>query len=75
MPTSKVQFKERSARRAIRAACKEGLVVGGVEIAPDGTIRVLAALPNHEINLDREVDALVESERSKWDHAYGKDAA
>jgi hypothetical protein len=36
---------------------------------------VLAALPNHEINLDREVDALVESERSKWDHAYGKDAA
>ena len=36
MPKSNLQFKERSARRAIRAACKEGLIVGAVEIAPDG---------------------------------------
>ena len=55
MPINKVQFKERSARRAIRAARKEGLVVGSLEVEPDGTIRVLAAPPGTK-SQDSELD-------------------
>jgi hypothetical protein len=63
---NKVQFKERSARRAIRAARKEGLAINSVEIAPDGTIRVLARASDQQIE-DREVN--------EWDRDYGKPAA
>jgi hypothetical protein len=37
----KVAFKQSDVVRAIRAAQVAGLTVSGVEIAPDGTIRVL----------------------------------
>jgi hypothetical protein len=63
---NKVQFKERSARRAIRAARKEGLAINSVEIGPDGTIRVLARASDQQIE-DREVN--------EWDRDYGKPAA
>jgi Tfp pilus assembly PilM family ATPase len=36
-----VRWRQREASRAIRAAEQAGLRVGVVEIAPDGTIRVL----------------------------------
>ena len=65
MPKSNLQFKERSARRAIRAACKEGLIVGAVEIAPDGTIRVLTG-PGQQIE--------PASDLNEWEAAYGKPA-
>ena len=55
MPSSPVAFKERDVRRAVRAAAKEKLVVSGFEIGPDGTIRVLTApsdqqIENHDMN-------------------------
>lgn len=45
MPTNPVAFKERDLRRAVRAADKEGLIVSGFEIEPDGTIRIHMAPP------------------------------
>jgi hypothetical protein len=54
-------------RRNIRAAQKEGLVVKA--IAPDGTITVSLAAPSPaEVSLDlsREIDDMIESERAKW---------
>jgi hypothetical protein len=67
MPTNKVQFRERSVRRIIRAAQKEGLVPKSATIAPDGTITVsLAASSPAKVSLDlsREIDDIVENE---WD--------
>ena len=49
MPYNPVAFKERDLRRAVRAADKEGLIVSGFEIGPDGTIRVLTAPPDHRL--------------------------
>ena len=64
MPTNKVQFRERSLRRIIRAALKEGLVPKS--IAPDGTITVsLAAASRAEVSLD-DIDDMIEIERAKW---------
>jgi hypothetical protein len=73
VPTNKVQFRERSVRRIIRAAQKEGLVPKSATIAPDGTITVSLAEPSHrEVSLDlsRELDDIT----NEWDKAYGKDA-
>ena len=67
MPPTKVQFRERSVRRIIRAAQKEGLVPKSATIAPDGTITVSLAEPSHrEVSLDlsRDIDEIVENE---WD--------
>jgi len=67
MPTNKVQFRERSVRRIILAAQKEGLVIK--TIAPDGTITVsLAASSPSELSVDlgRQIDDIIESERAKW---------
>ena len=47
MPYNPVAFKERDVRRAVRAADKEGLIVSGFEIEPDGTIRIHTAPPEH----------------------------
>jgi hypothetical protein len=72
MPTNKVQFRERSVRRIIRAAQKEGLVAKSATISPDGTITVaLAEPPRRELPLDlsRQLDESIENE---WDKAYGK---
>ena len=66
MPTNKVQFRERSMRRVIRAARKEGLVAKSATIAPDGTITVSLAEPSHrEVSLDvsRDIDDIV----NEWD--------
>jgi hypothetical protein len=41
-----VRWRQREASRAIRAAEQAGLKVSGVEIAPDGTIRVLTGQGN-----------------------------
>jgi len=77
VPTNKVQFRERSVRRFIRAAHKEGLVAKSATMTPDGTITIQLAEPTHrEVSLDlsRDIDDIVESERAKWDKAYGKNA-
>jgi hypothetical protein len=67
MPANKVQFRERSIRRIIRAALKEGLVAKSAAIAPDGTITVsLAEAP------DRELSVAIDT--NEWDKDYGKDA-
>jgi hypothetical protein len=73
MSTNKVQFRERSVRRIIRAAQKEGLVAKSATIAPDGTITVSLAEPSHReasLDVDRELDAIT----NEWDKAYGPDA-
>jgi hypothetical protein len=68
MPANKVQFRERSVRRIVRAALKEGLVAKSATIAPDGTITVSLAEPSA-----REV-SVVGLDDNEWDKAYGKDA-
>jgi hypothetical protein len=73
MPAKQVQFRERSVRRIIRAALKEGLVAKSATITPDGTITVSLAEPSdREVSLDvsRELDDAT----NEWDKAYGKDA-
>jgi hypothetical protein len=70
MPANPVQFRERSIRRIIRAALKEGLVAKSATIAPDGTITVALAEPSaREVSLD-----LVNDAKNEWGEAYGKDA-
>jgi hypothetical protein len=65
MPANKVQFRERSIRRIIRAAFKEGLVAKAATIAPDGTITVsLAEAPKAELSI-----AIDDNE---WDQPDGK---
>jgi hypothetical protein len=70
MPANKVQFRERSVRRIIRAAQKEGLVPKSATIAPDGTITVSLAEPSkREVSLDvRDLDDIT----NERDEAYGK---
>ena len=51
MPTNKVQAKERTMRRIIRAAQKEGLVAKSATVAPDGTITVSLS-PQRELSVD-----------------------
>lgn len=54
-------FKVPRLTRAIKAARKQGLVVDGYEIAPDGTIRVSVrdhASPPPKIDLNKELDEL-----------------
>jgi hypothetical protein len=41
MSTNPYRFTENDVRRAVRSAIKEKLLVSGVEIERDGTIRVL----------------------------------
>jgi hypothetical protein len=68
MPANKVQFRERSIRRIIRAALKEGLVAKSATIAPDGTITVsLAAAPDQELSVDMG--------SNEWDKPHGKPPA
>jgi hypothetical protein len=65
MPTNKVQNRERSVRRNIRAALKEGLVPKS--IAPDGTVSLAAPSPAEvSLDLSRDIDDMIESERAKW---------
>jgi hypothetical protein len=76
MPTGKIQFRERSVRRVIRAAQKEKLVAKSVKIEPDGTITLsLAERPRSEVPLDlsREIDDL--AVESGWDKKHDKPAA
>jgi hypothetical protein len=63
MPAKQVQFRERSLRRIIRTALKEGLVAKSATIAPDGTITVALAEPSdREVSLDGLNDA-----PNEWD--------
>lgn len=41
MTSTKANFKKSDVRRAISAAHQEGLEVSGIEILPDGTIRLM----------------------------------
>jgi hypothetical protein len=71
MPTGKVQFRERSVRRVIRAAQKEKLVAKSVKIEPDGTITLSLAEPSRAevpLDLSRQLDEIVENE---WDKVGG----
>jgi hypothetical protein len=43
--TRAVAFRQADVIRAVRAATKAGIPVGGLRIAPDGTIEVLQAAP------------------------------
>jgi hypothetical protein len=45
MSTNPYRFTENDVRRAVRSAIKEKLLVSGVEIERDGTIRVLTLPP------------------------------
>jgi hypothetical protein len=68
MPANKVQFRERSVRRIIRAALKEGLVAKAATIAPDGTITVsLAEAPKDKLSVDVDMN--------EWDAPHGKPSA
>ena len=61
MPTGKVQFRERSVRRVIRAAQKEHLVAKSLKIEPDGTITLSLAEPSRRevpLDLSRDIDGL-----------------
>jgi hypothetical protein len=72
MPANPVQFRERSIRRIIRAALKEGLVAKSATIAPDGMITVSLARPSdREVSLDvsRELDDAT----NEWDKVGGED--
>ena len=69
VPTNKVPFRERSIRRIIRAAQKEGLVAKSAAIAPDGTVTVSLAEPSQ-----REVSVDIGDIPNEWDQAYGKDS-
>jgi len=56
-------------RRNIRAAQKEGLVAKSATAAPDGTITVSLAEPSQRevsLELSRDIDDMIESERAKW---------
>jgi hypothetical protein len=75
MPANKVQFRERSVRRIIRAALKEGLVAKAATIAPDGTITVsLAEAPKGEVSVDLNSNP-DELTKNEWDDPHGKPAA
>jgi hypothetical protein len=72
MPAKPVEFRERSVRRILRAALKEGLVAKSATIAPDGTITVSLAEPSdREVSLDvsRELDDAT----NEWDKVGGAD--
>lgn len=71
MPSSRVRFRETEARRALRAASKEGLVVGSVDILPDGTIRVLTAPSGQAAPSGQEIDC----DTNEWEAKYGKPGA
>ena len=45
MTTARQRMTEAAIRRALAAWRAEGLPVGGMELAPDGTIRILASAP------------------------------
>jgi hypothetical protein len=81
MPANKVQFRERSIRRIIRAALKEGLVAKSATIAPDGTITVSLAEPSaREVSLDvnSNIHELTKGSKdapNEWDAPHGKPAA
>jgi hypothetical protein len=65
MPANKVQFRERSVRRIIRAALKEGLVAKSATIAPDGTITVsLAEAPKDKLSVDVDMNEWDDGKRS-----------
>ena len=72
MPAKPVVFKERTSRRALRAARKEGFIVTGQEVLKDGTFRLLfgersgQAAPSGQ-EIDRNAN--------EWDAHYGKPAA
>jgi hypothetical protein len=79
MPANKVQFRERSIRRIIRAALKEGLVAKAATIAPDGTITVALAEPSKgEVSVDVNIHELTKASKdapNEWDEPHGKPAA
>lgn len=54
-PRSPLRFRDRELQRAIRAARKAGIDVGGVAIDPDGEIRIISkadqpAVPANELD-------------------------
>ena len=70
MPTGKIQFRERSVRRVIRAAQKEKLFAKSVKIEPDGSITLsLAERPRSEIPLDLSPD--IDEIENEWDKVGG----
>ncbi len=56
MARAPLRFRERDVTAAIKAARKAGIEVGGVEIARDGTIRVIVSSPHPAT-----------AERNPWD--------
>ena len=43
--SERARFKQADLTRAVKAAEKAGMLIGGCKIEPDGTITVLAASP------------------------------
>ena len=57
MPAKPVDFKERTSRRALRAARKEGFIITGQEVLKDGTFRLLFGGPSGQAApSDQEID-------------------
>lgn len=56
---SGARFTETDVRRAVQGAVKGGVTVAGVEIAPDGTIRLIAAPVRAKDMLDADPVDLV----------------
>jgi hypothetical protein len=79
MPKENLQWKVSDAKRLFRAVQKAGFANRRMSLSkrPDGTLTIeVAAQSRAEVSLDvsRGIDDLVESERAKWDKAYGKNA-
>ena len=56
MPSGPVKHHERVARRAYRAATREGFVVVAQEWLSDGTIRTLVAAPSNPQTIESRDD-------------------
>jgi hypothetical protein len=73
MPAKPVQFRERSYRRIIRAARKEGALSVTITTPGETITFSLAEQPDREVSLDLNIDELTKA-KSEWDKDYGKDA-
>jgi len=78
MPKENLQWKVSDANRLLRAVKNAGFANRRMSLSvkrSDGTLTIEVAAPSRaEVSLDvsREIDEIVESERAKWGDADGK---
>lgn len=73
MPRGKLAFKESDVARAIRAAMKAGMEIGGVTITPAGNITVLPSRdpPPQGAPAGADPDAALDGELEAWRAEHG----